>query len=236
MLAAVAGDRQDKAQRGHPGRVCGQSVSNRSSERAGLVPGSDAQFSQKPCSPLIGEPQLGQSASRRFARVAFRRLPAAKQLPTVDKMVSGLAPCGRMPPLGQQSLTVDQFQGGSPALLLRLQRRFPAKDATPCWSSGRCRRELDSELLDHSPPELTSRVSVRRISPCEKFSWRSKSGSNHANRISLASSTDSAFARSRGGSSWRISRISGERTDTGSFRSKRSWEWGCPLQGVWLQG
>ncbi len=38
-------------------------VSSRRSEAAGLVPGSDAQFSQKPCSPLMGKPQLGQSGS-----------------------------------------------------------------------------------------------------------------------------------------------------------------------------
>ena len=38
-------------------------LTSRNSERPGLVPGSDAQFSQKPCSPLMGKPQLGQSGS-----------------------------------------------------------------------------------------------------------------------------------------------------------------------------
>ena len=36
---------------------------SRKSERPGRVPGSDAQLSQNPCSPLTGMPQLGQRAS-----------------------------------------------------------------------------------------------------------------------------------------------------------------------------
>ncbi len=232
-------------------------VSNRSSERPGLAPGSNAQFSQNPCSPFIGRPQLGQSASLDSPVSLAAGSPLRNSFQRSTKWWAALFRAGlcrhwasnpwpstssraEAPPF---SLVCKLISGESCHALLAVSGPLAAAGGERGAGSG----DEDPRSVLPAPcsllrapcsllslsARLMSRLSVRRINPCENLSWRSRSGSNHANRISLPCSADSAFARSRGGSSWRISGISGERTDTKALDQKAgsgwptSWGYGC---------